>query len=86
MEYEVLESGHVLMPYIYLSDHNDVTLFATLDQDPKWKRQHRAPSRYRSIVWISGNFLAPGRKLVKRLCDDGPDADTTFEGGKSHFF
>ena len=64
MEYNVLESGHILVPYFGFFDQEGKKLFGTLDQDPTWQRRPRPRGRYTSKVWIPGNFLSPGLTLV----------------------
>jgi lipopolysaccharide transport system ATP-binding protein len=64
MEYEVLKTGHKLLPYHYLFNEEGVRVFATVDQDPAWRDRKRPTGRYISIAWIPGNLLAEGRLFV----------------------
>ena len=60
MEYEVVASGHVLMPHFYVHNEEGALLFGTLNQEPKWCQRQRAMGRYTSTAWIPGNLLVPG--------------------------
>jgi lipopolysaccharide transport system ATP-binding protein len=55
-----LKSGYVLLPHFHVYTEEGVHAFATLDQDPAWRRRSRPEGRYVSTVWIPGNFLAEG--------------------------
>lgn len=61
MEYDVLSSGHVLLPQYYLnSEEYGVLAFSTFDQDPEWRSKPRLKGRYVSTAWIPGNLLSEG--------------------------
>ncbi len=64
MEYDVLESGHLLMPNFNLFNSEGVHVFTTLDQDPKWRKVSRPQGRYVSTVWIEENLMAEGAFFV----------------------
>jgi lipopolysaccharide transport system ATP-binding protein len=64
MEYEVLKSGYVLMPHVYLSNEEGVCAFGAQDLDPEWRGRKRPTGRYVSTVWIPGNLLAEGMLFV----------------------
>jgi len=64
MEYDVLESGHVLAPNFHVFDEEGKHVFITLDLDPEWRRKPRPAGHYVSTAWIPGNFLAEGRLTV----------------------
>ncbi len=64
MEYEVLESGHILFPYYNLFNEQGVRIFAAIDQDPEWKGRPRSVGRYVSRAWIPGNLLSEGSVFV----------------------
>jgi lipopolysaccharide transport system ATP-binding protein len=64
MEYEVLRSGYVLLPYYDLYNDENVCVFATMDLDPTWRRRLRPTGRYVATVCIPGNFLAEGMLFV----------------------
>ena len=64
MEYEVLSSGWVLMPYHHVHNQEGVFLFSAHDVDPKWACRHRPEGRWVSSVQIPGNLLAEGAHFV----------------------
>jgi homopolymeric O-antigen transport system ATP-binding protein len=64
MEYEVFESGHVLVPNFHFFNEEGIYLFVIGDRDPEWQRTPRVPGRYVSTGWIPGNFLAEGTVMV----------------------
>lgn len=64
MEFEVLESGHVLSPNFHFFNEEGTYLFIISDRDPAWRSRPRVPGRYVSTVWIPGNFLAEGTVIV----------------------
>jgi lipopolysaccharide transport system ATP-binding protein len=64
MEYEVMKSGYVLLPHFHLYNDEGVHVFATLDQDPEWRRRPRPSGHYLSRALIPGNLLAEGTLFV----------------------
>lgn len=64
MEYEVLEPGHILLPYYNVFNEQGVRIFAAIDQDPEWKGRTRSVGRYISTAWIPGNLLSEGAIYV----------------------
>jgi lipopolysaccharide transport system ATP-binding protein len=64
MEYEVIRSGYVLLPYYDFYNEESVYVFATADLDPAWRRRPRPTGRYVSTVWIPGNLLSEGMLFV----------------------
>jgi lipopolysaccharide transport system ATP-binding protein len=64
MEYDVTKRGFVLLPHFYFYNEQGINIFGTLDQDLTWRGRRRPEGRYRSTVWIPGNFLAEGRVFV----------------------
>jgi lipopolysaccharide transport system ATP-binding protein len=64
MTYDVLESGHVLMPHFRLGNDKGDCVFVTVDQDPEWRRRSRPKGTYTSTAVIPGNLLAEGILLV----------------------
>lgn len=64
MEYEVLKSGYVLMPYLHFNNEEGVRAFSAHDLDPAWQGRPRLAGRYVSAVSIPGNFLAEGMMFV----------------------
>jgi lipopolysaccharide transport system ATP-binding protein len=64
MEYEILKSGYVLLPYYDLYNEEGVHVFGTIDLDPDWRRRPRPAGRWVSTVRIPGNLLAEGTLFV----------------------
>jgi lipopolysaccharide transport system ATP-binding protein len=64
VEYDVLEEGHVLVPYCGLETEEGISAFVTKDHDPEWRREPRPAGRFVSSVEIPGNFLSEGTYLV----------------------
>jgi len=64
MEYEVVKSGYVLMPYVHFNNEEGVRAFSAHDVDPDWQGRPRPTGRYVSVVWVPGNFLAEGMMFV----------------------
>ena len=60
----MLESGCVLMPFHHLHNEENVKIFNAHDSDPEWLNRPRPEGRYKSIVWIPGNFLSEGILFV----------------------
>jgi lipopolysaccharide transport system ATP-binding protein len=78
MEFQVLESGHVLVPNHKFINEEGVIVFCASDPDPAWRHQPRPAGRYISTAWIPGNFLAEGSIIVEA-------ALSTFEPEMIHF-
>ncbi|MDT4969332.1 MAG: lipopolysaccharide transport system ATP-binding protein [Acidobacteriota bacterium] len=64
IEFEVLQSGYVLVPNYYFINEEGVCAFVASDQDPEWRRRARPVGSYVSTAWIPGNFLAEGSIAV----------------------
>jgi lipopolysaccharide transport system ATP-binding protein len=64
MEYEVLQSGYMLMPSYHLYNEEGVHIFSAVDHDPAWRRRPRPSGRYGSTAWIPGNLLSEGAVFV----------------------
>jgi lipopolysaccharide transport system ATP-binding protein len=64
MEYEVLRSGYVLLPHLYLFNEEGVCAFGAQDLDPEWRGKKRASGHYISSVLIPGNLLSEGMLFV----------------------
>lgn len=56
MEFDILEGGHVLMPYFEAVNHENTNVFSIVDQDPEWRNRPRKVGRYVSTAWIPGNL------------------------------
>ena len=68
MDYEVLASGHVLLPHFHLLNEAGELIFITIDLDPQWRRRPRPAGHYRSHVEIPGNMLSEGTTYVSCYC------------------
>ncbi len=79
MEYEVLKSGHVLVPNYHFVNQEGVCVFIAREQDDNWRRRPRPAGRYVSTAWIPGNFLSEGSLIVGA-------AISTMEPLRVHFF
>jgi lipopolysaccharide transport system ATP-binding protein len=64
MEYDVIQSGHVLMPYYDFYNEEGLDVFSTMDLDPAWRGRPRPKGRWLSTVVIPGNLLAEGTLFV----------------------
>ncbi len=64
MEYEVLQSGHVLLPNFHFFNEEGVYVFVAADHDPDWRRRPRPSGRYISKAAIPGNLLSEGSLIV----------------------
>lgn len=64
MEYELTESGKVVLPVCQLSNEEGVRIFSCTDVDPAWRGRARPAGVYRTTTWIPGNFLNEGRHFV----------------------
>jgi lipopolysaccharide transport system ATP-binding protein len=64
MEYEVLQSGHVLTPNYHFYNEEGVYSFVARETDPAWAGQVRPIGRYISTAWIPGNLLSEGTLFV----------------------
>ena len=64
MEYEVLQSGHILLPYCSAYNESGVRVLTAVDQAPSWRGRPRPTGRYISTAWIPGNLLAEGTLFV----------------------
>ena len=64
LEYEVIRPGYKLQPNVGLYNEEGVHLFESVDLDPAWRGRSRSQGRYRSTVWIPGNYLAEGTMFV----------------------
>ena len=67
MEFDVLESGHVLMPYYDVINDENVKVFSAVDQDPEWRNRSRPAGRYISTAWIPENLLSEGTLYISAL-------------------
>ena len=64
MVFEVLQSGHVMLPHFHFQNEEGVLIFTSLDQDARWRGSPRPAGLYTSTVQIPGNFLSEGLLYV----------------------
>jgi lipopolysaccharide transport system ATP-binding protein len=64
MEYEVLQSGHQLVPNFHFYNEDGVYAFIAHEADPNWRGRQRPVGRYLSSALIPGNLLAEGTLFV----------------------
>jgi len=64
LEYEVLQSGYVLLPYLNLHNQEGAFVLEALDVDSEWRGRSRPQGVYASTAWIPGNLLADGVHFV----------------------
>ena len=65
IDFEVLESGHLIMPHFYLWNEDSVPILAAVDIDKAWRRRPRPNGRYITTAWFPGNFFAEGMIFVE---------------------
>jgi lipopolysaccharide transport system ATP-binding protein len=63
IEYDVLQSGHRLLPRFEVYNEEGVKALQAHDLDPEWRRP-RPTGRYVSTGWIPGNLLSEGTFFV----------------------
>lgn len=63
-EYDVLQSGRLLVPTFSISTETGTIAFYAGDRDPEWEDLPRPAGRYTSTAWIPGNFLNAGTMIV----------------------
>ena len=68
MDYEVLTSGHILLPQLHLLNEAGHLIFITHDLDPQWRGRPRPEGYYRGHVEIPGNLLSEGTTYVSCYC------------------
>jgi len=64
MEYEVLNSGHVLVPNYHFYNSEGLCIFVAIENDKSWINKIRSTGTYKSSVTIPGNYLSEGLVLV----------------------
>lgn len=60
MQYEVLESGHALVPHFGLVNDQGVNVFVALETDIAWHGKPRKAGKYTTTGWIPKNMLSEG--------------------------
>ncbi|HEY0347333.1 MAG TPA: ABC transporter ATP-binding protein [Pyrinomonadaceae bacterium] len=79
IEFEVLQTGHLLIPNIHVTNDEGVLVFIAGDTDPVWRSTHRPAGRFISTALIPGNFLSEGTMIVAA-------AVSTMDPVTIHFF
>jgi lipopolysaccharide transport system ATP-binding protein len=64
MEYEVLESGHALLPFIQFHTEQGIIAFEGCDLDHRWRKRPRPAGRWVTSACVPGNFLSEGILFV----------------------
>jgi lipopolysaccharide transport system ATP-binding protein len=64
MEFRVLETDHVLLPFYNVYNEAGIRVFSAVDQDPQWRGRTRPKGHYISRAWIPGNFLSEGSLYI----------------------
>jgi len=64
LEYEVLNSDEVMLPYLTLTNEEGIRVFSAVDLDPNWIGKPRKKGHYTSTAWVPGNFLSEGVHFV----------------------
>jgi lipopolysaccharide transport system ATP-binding protein len=64
MEFDVLQSGHIIIPHFSVHNLGGLQLFTAVETDPDWKGRRRPAGRYVTLGWIPGNYLTEGTLIV----------------------
>jgi lipopolysaccharide transport system ATP-binding protein len=64
MEYDVLESGYTLLPFIQFHTQRGIMAFEGADLDPRWRSRPRPRGRWVTNACIPGNLLSEGFLFV----------------------
>ena len=64
MVYEVLESGHILVPNYHVFNEEGTNIFISQELEPEWRQRPRPAGIYQSTMWIPGNYLAEGTIFI----------------------
>jgi lipopolysaccharide transport system ATP-binding protein len=64
VEYEVLQSGHVLLPNCRFFNEEGTLAFTSADCSAEWRRSPKQVGTYTSVLRVPGNFLAEGSLSV----------------------
>ncbi len=64
MEYELLESGHEVVPNVHFHNEQGINVFMTVDNDKEWSGRPRPAGYYKSTITIPGNLLSEGMLYV----------------------
>ncbi|MEJ2684986.1 MAG: polysaccharide ABC transporter ATP-binding protein [Candidatus Sulfobium sp.] len=64
MEYDIHQSGCILLPIVYFINEDGLCLFESSDSDASWRRSPRPEGRWTSTAWVPENLLAEGTIFV----------------------
>jgi lipopolysaccharide transport system ATP-binding protein len=64
IEFDVLRSGHVLLPAFSLWNDEGLPLFSSMDLEERWRGVQREPGRYVCRAEVPGNLLSEGTMLI----------------------
>ena len=64
MQYEVLESGRILVPHVQFNNEQGTPIFIAHDWNDGWRERERDAGVYTSVVTVPGNFLSEGTVFV----------------------
>jgi lipopolysaccharide transport system ATP-binding protein len=67
IEYDVLMSGYIVLPFVYFNNEAELCLFESEDRDPVWRRRPHPAGHWTSTVWIPEHFLSEGMIFIT-LC------------------
>jgi lipopolysaccharide transport system ATP-binding protein len=79
MQYEVLQSGRVLVPNLHFANGDGTALFASIDLDPGWRGRAIDAGMYVSTAVLPGNFLLDGTITVAAAISSLPAEVHLFE-------
>lgn len=65
MEFDVLEEGHILLPYYDIYNDDGVRAFTSIHNDPDWHNRPRPCGPYKVTAWIPGNLLNEGTYYIR---------------------
>jgi lipopolysaccharide transport system ATP-binding protein len=68
IEYQVLQSGHVLLPHFGIINELGQCAFISVDLDPSWRRRPRPIGCFISKATIPGNLLSEGMMYINCFC------------------
>ena len=64
MEFDVLQSGHVLVPNFHFINQEGVCAFIACESEAHWRRRPRPVGRFVSTAWIPANLLSEGALII----------------------
>lgn len=64
VSYDVLQSGHALIPKVDVLNEEGTHLFSSHDVGKEWRGKPKPVGRYLSTIWVPGNFFSDGNLLL----------------------